>query len=151
MTFIDVLIPQSLQDHQCICLFVIFQSNIVTVTISHLVLSTGAPVLEYENIRQLFVSYNFLGIKPDELETPFSLPKPKAEQQITFNFSKSKYQITIYVMSVHHVISALIVISANVPLNKKHYRIIYWWSQQKLWFHSNLTSDLGTTSTSTRY
>ena len=64
-------------------------SNIVTVTISHLVLSTGAPVLENENIRQLFVSYNFLGILPDELETPFSLPKPKAEQQITFNFSKT--------------------------------------------------------------
>jgi len=56
-----------------------------------LVLSTGAPVLENESIRQLFVSYNFLGILPDELETPFSLPKPKAEQQITFNFSKSKF------------------------------------------------------------
>lgn len=64
-------------------------SNLVTVTISHLVLSTGASVLDNESIRQLFVSYNFLGIPPDELETPFSLPKPKAEQQITFNFSKT--------------------------------------------------------------
>ncbi|XP_052059742.1 protein fantom-like isoform X5 [Mytilus californianus] len=64
-------------------------SNLVTVTITHLVLSTGAAVLDNESIRQLFVSYNFLGIKADELETPFSLPKPKAEQQITFNFSKT--------------------------------------------------------------
>ncbi|VDH99812.1 protein fantom [Mytilus galloprovincialis] len=64
-------------------------SNLVTVTITHLVLSTGASVLDNESIRQLFVSYNFLGIKADELETPFSLPKPKAEQQINFNFSKT--------------------------------------------------------------
>ncbi|VDI09253.1 protein fantom [Mytilus galloprovincialis] len=64
-------------------------SNIVTVTITHLVLSTGAAVLDNESICQLFVSYNFLGIKANELETPFSLPKPKAEQQINFNFSKT--------------------------------------------------------------
>ena len=90
MTFINGIISHSLCT--IISVFVyLFQSNIVTVTISHLVLSTGAPVLENENIRQLFVSYNFLGILPDELETPFSLPKPKAEQQITFNFSKSKF------------------------------------------------------------
>ncbi|CAG2197423.1 RPGRIP1L [Mytilus edulis] len=64
-------------------------SNIVTVTITHLVLSTGAAVLDTESIFQLFVSYNFLGIKAHELETPFSLPKPKAEQPINFNFSKT--------------------------------------------------------------
>ncbi|CAG2186541.1 RPGRIP1L [Mytilus edulis] len=65
------------------------KSNIVTVTITHLVLSTGAAVLDTESIFQLFVSYNFLGIKAHELETPFSLPKPKAKQPINFNFSKT--------------------------------------------------------------
>ncbi|XP_071142880.1 X-linked retinitis pigmentosa GTPase regulator-interacting protein 1-like [Mytilus edulis] len=64
-------------------------SNIVTVTITHLVLSTGAAVLDKESISQLFVSYIFLGIELHELETPFSLPKPKAEQPINFNYSKT--------------------------------------------------------------
>ncbi|XP_063406020.1 uncharacterized protein LOC134689979 [Mytilus trossulus] len=67
----------------------IANSNIVTVTITHLVLSTGAAVLDEESICKLFVSYNFLGIRLEELETPFSLPKPKAEQPINFNYSKT--------------------------------------------------------------
>ena len=46
-----------------------------------------------DQIKQLFVEYKFLGIEPQETETPFSLPKPKPYHQIQFNFNKSKYQI----------------------------------------------------------
>ncbi|XP_021379190.1 protein fantom-like isoform X5 [Mizuhopecten yessoensis] len=70
------------------------KGNFVTITISHLSLEEGANVLHRDNIRQLFVAYNFLGIEPQELETPFSLPKPKPGQQIAFNFSKT-FQVDI--------------------------------------------------------
>ncbi|XP_060079479.1 protein fantom-like isoform X2 [Ylistrum balloti] len=70
------------------------KGNVVTITVSHLSLEEGADVLHRDNIRQLFVAYNFLGIEPQELETPFSLPKPKPGQQIAFNFSKT-FQVDI--------------------------------------------------------
>ncbi|XP_069113817.1 protein fantom-like isoform X2 [Argopecten irradians] len=70
------------------------KGNFVTITISHLSLEEGADVLHRDNIRQLFVAYNFLGIDPQELETPFSLPKPRPGQQIAFNFSKT-FQVDI--------------------------------------------------------
>ncbi|XP_052715363.1 X-linked retinitis pigmentosa GTPase regulator-interacting protein 1-like [Crassostrea angulata] len=64
----------------------------VTVTISHLSLKEKAhvtcPVLNNDSVK-LFVAYNFLGIEPEELETPFSLPKPKANLPITYNFTKT--------------------------------------------------------------
>lgn len=68
------------------------QANSVTVTISHLSLNEKATVLNNDSVKQLFVAYNFLGIEPQELETPFSLPKPKANLPITYNFTKSKYR-----------------------------------------------------------
>ncbi|XP_048736763.2 protein fantom-like isoform X2 [Ostrea edulis] len=64
-------------------------ANSVTVTISHLSLNEHAAVLNNDNVRQLFVAYNFLGIEPQDLETPFSLPKPKANNPITYNFTKT--------------------------------------------------------------
>ncbi|XP_022337426.2 protein fantom-like isoform X1 [Crassostrea virginica] len=64
-------------------------ANTVTVTISHLSLNEKATVLSNDNVKQLFVAYNFLGIEPQELETPFSLPKPKANTSITYNFTKT--------------------------------------------------------------
>lgn len=67
------------------------QANSVTVTISHLSLNEKATVLNNDSVKQLFVAYNFLGIEPQELETPFSLPKPKANLPITYNFTKSKW------------------------------------------------------------
>jgi len=62
------------------------------ITISHMALEPAAPVLENDLVKQLYVAYTFLDIEPQELETPFSLPKPKAYQQIAFNFSKSKHK-----------------------------------------------------------
>ncbi|XP_062566792.1 protein fantom-like [Saccostrea cucullata] len=64
-------------------------ANSVTVTISHLSLNENATVLDNDNVKQLFVAYNFLGIDPQDLETPFSLPKPKANIPIAYNFTKT--------------------------------------------------------------
>ncbi|XP_041375657.1 protein fantom-like [Gigantopelta aegis] len=63
--------------------------NTVTIVISHLSLYAEAPVMQKEHIKQLFVEYKFLNLSPQETETPFSLPKPQPNQQITFGFSKT--------------------------------------------------------------
>lgn len=70
--------------------FNVFQGNSVTVAINHVSLEESADVMNNPDIRQLFVEYKFLGIDPQETETPFSLPKPKPYHNIQFNFSKSK-------------------------------------------------------------
>lgn len=63
----------------------------MTIVVSRLSLEDDSPVMENDQIQQLFVEYKFLGLPPQELETPFSLPKPKnSHQSLTFNFSKSK-------------------------------------------------------------
>ena len=36
----------------------------------------------------MYVEYSFLDIPAEELETPFSLPKPGSLEKITFNFRK---------------------------------------------------------------
>lgn len=63
----------------------------MTVAINNVALETESEVMQNNDIRQLFVEYKFLGIDPQETETPFSLPKPKPYHNIQFNFSKSKY------------------------------------------------------------
>ncbi|XP_071959078.1 protein fantom-like [Antedon mediterranea] len=62
--------------------------DVVTVTISHVILEADTRVIEDENIERLFVEYRFLGCVPEELETPFALPKPKPDHRIEFNFKK---------------------------------------------------------------
>ncbi|XP_046328976.2 protein fantom-like isoform X5 [Haliotis rufescens] len=63
--------------------------NTVTVIISNLTLEEDCAIMFRDNIKQLFVEYKFLGLDPQETETPFSLPKPKPYQQITYNFTKT--------------------------------------------------------------
>ncbi|XP_046557106.1 protein fantom-like isoform X4 [Haliotis rubra] len=63
--------------------------NTVTVIISNLTLEEDCAMMSRDNIKQLFVEYKFLGLDPQETETPFSLPKPKPYQQITYNFTKT--------------------------------------------------------------
>ena len=58
------------------------------VTISHLSLEEGAPLLHNDAIKMLFVEYRFLGVPLEETETPFSLPKPQPYTQIAYNFTK---------------------------------------------------------------
>jgi hypothetical protein len=50
------------------------------------VAESGAAFLSDENISQLYVEYKFLDLPPEELETPFSLPKPTNGEKIAFNF-----------------------------------------------------------------
>jgi hypothetical protein len=73
-------------------LFLFLQADSVTVSISHLSLNEDAAVLNNDNVKQLFVAYNFLGIDLEELETP-SLPKPKTNDPITYNFKKSMFNL----------------------------------------------------------
>ncbi|KAL4234620.1 Protein fantom [Mactra antiquata] len=63
--------------------------NSVTVAINYVSLEEGSNIMENDDIKQLFVEYKFLGIDPQETETPFSLPKPKPYHNIQFNFSKT--------------------------------------------------------------
>ncbi|KAL3860281.1 hypothetical protein ACJMK2_010423 [Sinanodonta woodiana] len=63
--------------------------NTVTITITSLSLYPDSPPMHDDSIKQLFVEYKFLGIKPEETETPFSLPKPKPNSHIQFNFSNT--------------------------------------------------------------
>ena len=71
-------------------LFKSFQGDTVTIAISHVSLEEESTAMNSDVIKQLFVEYKFLGIDPQETETPFSLPKPKPYHQIQFNFNKSK-------------------------------------------------------------
>ena len=56
--------------------------------VSHLSLNPEAPALDNDAVKMLFVEYRFLGVSPEETETPYSLPKPAANKTISFNFSK---------------------------------------------------------------
>ena len=53
-----------------------------------------------DNIRQLFVSYKFLDYDPEQLETPMSLPKPKPNRPISFNFKKGKSNVICGVCAI---------------------------------------------------
>ncbi|KAH9499089.1 Protein fantom, partial [Bulinus truncatus] len=64
-------------------------SNTVTIVIAELSFNEDSPPMKDDNVRQLFVEYRFYDVDPSETETPFSLPKPKPHQSITFNFSKT--------------------------------------------------------------
>jgi len=74
----------------------------ITIIVSSLTLFEGATLLEMDNIKQLFVSYKFLDCDPEQLETPISLPKPKANRSISYNFKKGAYMI---VMLISHCVT----------------------------------------------
>ncbi|XP_052817311.1 protein fantom-like isoform X2 [Mya arenaria] len=63
--------------------------NSVTVAINRVSLEEDSAAMANDHIKQLFVEYKFLGIDPQETETPFSLPKPKPYHNIQFNFSNT--------------------------------------------------------------
>lgn len=65
----------------------------MTIIISQVSLEEGSPLMLDDNVKQLYVEYKFYDLDPAETETPFSLPKPKPNQPITFNFSKSKLKV----------------------------------------------------------
>lgn len=63
-------------------------SDKVIIKITNFALYETSSILTRENIKQLFVGMKFLDYDPADLETPFSLPKPQANQELTYNFEK---------------------------------------------------------------
>lgn len=65
-------------------------ADTVQVSINHLSFFGDAPIYQRDDVSKLFVEYRFLGVAPEETETPYALPKPKPDVDINFNFTKSK-------------------------------------------------------------
>ncbi|KAK7114118.1 protein fantom-like isoform X1 [Littorina saxatilis] len=63
--------------------------DLVTVVVSHLSLEEDSPAMNNPSVNKLFVEYKFLGLPPEDTETPFALPKPRPYHSIAFNFSKT--------------------------------------------------------------
>lgn len=49
-----------------------------------------AEVMCDENVKQVYVEYRFYDLPLSETETPVSLRKPRAGEEIHFHFSKSE-------------------------------------------------------------
>lgn len=64
------------------------EGDTVTVVISHLTLEVDSKPVKNENVKQLYVEYRFLNYPPEELETPYPLPKPKNGLPVNYHFSK---------------------------------------------------------------
>ena len=63
------------------------KDNIIIV-VSEFEAAKSAAFIQDDKVSQLYVEYTFLDISSEELETPFSLPKPSQLESITFNFRK---------------------------------------------------------------
>ena len=63
------------------------KDNIIIV-VSDFEAAKDADFINDDKVSQLYVEYKFLDLPPEELETPFSLPKPSSQEKITFNFRK---------------------------------------------------------------
>ena len=63
------------------------KDNIVIV-VSDFEAAKDAQFVEDDQVCQLYVEYKFLDLPVEDLETPFSLPKPAPQEKITFNFRK---------------------------------------------------------------
>lgn len=63
--------------------------NNVIIEISSFTLKENSQVLKREDIQKLFVGMEFLNIDPADLESKNSMPKPKVNQPVHFNFRKS--------------------------------------------------------------
>jgi len=68
--------------------------NNVIIEISSFTLKENSQVLKRDDIQKLFVGMEFLNIDPADLESKNSMPKPKVNQPVHFNFRKS-IQITL--------------------------------------------------------
>ncbi len=67
------------------------------ITVSDFEAEKGAAFLSDVNISKVYVEYRFLDVPQEELETPFSLPKPRDGEKIVFNF---RYRQAIFCPSV---------------------------------------------------
>ena len=63
------------------------KDNII-ILISDFEAAKDADFISNDQVSLLYVEYAFLDCPPEDLETPFSLPKPGSLEKITFNFRK---------------------------------------------------------------
>ena len=63
------------------------KDNII-ILVSDFEAAKDASFIKDDKVCLLYVEYSFLDTPPEELETPFSLPKPASMEKITFNFRK---------------------------------------------------------------
>lgn len=67
----------------------------VDITILWLALNEECEAMCNPQVQRVYVAYSFLGRSGADLETPFSLPKPKHHvDKCYFNFKKCKYTHT---------------------------------------------------------
>lgn len=60
----------------------------IVIVVSDFEAAKDAAFTADERVDQVYVEYRFLDLPAEELETPFSLPKPAPQEKITFNFRK---------------------------------------------------------------
>ena len=63
------------------------KDNII-ILVSDFEAAQDASFITNDQVSLLYVEYAFLDVPPEDLETPFSLPKPGSMEKITFNFRK---------------------------------------------------------------
>jgi hypothetical protein len=62
----------------------------VIIEISNFSFKENSSVLKRKEVKKMFVGMNFLNYDPAELESKSTMPKPKANEPVFFNFRKSK-------------------------------------------------------------
>ena len=60
----------------------------IIILVSDFEAAQDAPFVTNDQVSLLYVEYTFLDVPQEDLETPFSLPKPGSLEKITFNFRK---------------------------------------------------------------
>ncbi|RZC33937.1 hypothetical protein BDFB_011157 [Asbolus verrucosus] len=61
----------------------------LSITIVKLTFLEGSAPLKNNAIQQIYTEYSFLNFEGPEMETPFSFPKPRANEEIVFDFKKT--------------------------------------------------------------
>lgn len=61
----------------------------MTIGVHKLSLNDRCPVFDDDEHEKVFVSVEFLDFPPEELETPYALPKGVPNSNYSFNFQKS--------------------------------------------------------------
>nr|XP_033779069.1 X-linked retinitis pigmentosa GTPase regulator-interacting protein 1 [Geotrypetes seraphini] len=64
------------------------QSDQIRIEVASLTFDSQSQVAAAESIQQVYVEYHFQGLPLEETETPFSLRKPRAWEEIHFNYSR---------------------------------------------------------------
>lgn len=70
-------------------------SEKMCIEIVSLAFYSEAEVMSDENIKQVYVEYKFHDLPLSETETPVSLRKPRAGEEIHFHFSKGEAAPTV--------------------------------------------------------